>query len=197
VADSYEACDKKRPPKTTGPRLGRKGSSRAKPLTKAPAQIDPEQHYSIRPGPILHGEVSQRAELASRGPDKLNQHRVGKRDLLRYYALLECSRNKLDFTEAEARALVEAIHKVRTIDVSPKDAWITFLHGVGPKLTPEQMKLSDKLRELSAAEATAMVDAVERYWVHHEGDMNDLDAVRYELASVGLIGPTRAVAAGD
>jgi hypothetical protein len=168
-----------------------------KPLSKAPAQIDPEQHYSIRPGPVLHREVSERADLSSRGPDKLNQHRVGKRDLLRYYALLESARDQLYFTEGEARALVEAIHKVRTLDLSPKDAWITFLRGVGPKLTPEQKKLSDKIQKLSADAAIAMVDAVERYWMRHEGDMSDLDAVRYDLACVGLIGPDRTVAAVD
>lgn len=143
---------------------------------------NPIHHYAIRPGPMLHAEVVQRIDTASRGTDKMNKHRAAKRDLLRYYTMLNETRAALDFDALDASIICVAL-KGAKIEAA-ESAWMAFDAAIGPKPSADDSRISKRLRRLNAAESTALVDAVERYWLRHP---KDASAQPSGLVAVGLM----------
>lgn len=97
---------------------------------------------------------------------------VVKRDLERYYALLELSLKRVAFSEAEWDYLRDAMNGIifsqelipylpRALADSVKDA---SFDGLGEKWGVDVDALVEKILRLSPTEALAVVDAVECFW---------------------------------
>lgn len=113
------------------------------------------------------------AEALAARDYKHESHRneIAKRDLTRYYLLLERSLATVKLTEAEASALCDANNLSGLEESLPTSMlWANVLdaHGLGEKWGIEADLLVSKLRSLSPLQSAAVMDAIERFWVHAE-----------------------------
>jgi hypothetical protein len=95
---------------------------------------------------------------------------VAKRDLERYYALLEAELSRLKFTEAEASLLCDACNglwvdsprSVPLLWAEVQDACdLSHLHL---KWEVDPVALVAKLRAASPSQVWALIDAIEQFW---------------------------------
>jgi hypothetical protein len=122
-------------------------------------------YVSFRAGE-LEGQLQARDHESSLGL-------TAKRDLERYYTLLEDELATVDLTPPEARMLCEAL-KGDTIGGSRYRTllWasvmeVTYLPIFGSHSRVKkqhQDQLAEKLRKLRPGQAMALIDAVERFW---------------------------------
>lgn len=100
---------------------------------------------------------------------------IAKRDLQRYYELLDECLAKLDLSEQEARMLTEAAAGVRELGEPARSQMHRYLWAEVSDAIRESdlaqrwgvedpQALVDRLRELGPAEQRALVDALERVW---------------------------------
>lgn len=113
------------------------------------------------------------AEALTARDYKHESHRseIAKRDLTRYYALLERSLATVQLTEAEANALCDANNMSGFEEALPASMlWANVLDtpGLETKWGIETDLLVSKVRSLSPLQSTAVMDAIERFWVHSE-----------------------------
>jgi hypothetical protein len=122
---------------------------------------------SFRPGDLA-GAVDARGD---------NRNETAARDLERYYRLLEIEESALDFTPAEWMLLRDVIgnghvgenRSAASIGMSIGDA-IT-LDGRGEDI--ETGAFLHTLFSLTPAQAMALCDAVERWWIRQERRTDD------------------------
>lgn len=103
--------------------------------------------------------------LAERGS---NRSMVVNRDLDRYYALLDRAIKTVDLTLKEAYLIVDCLNGVLMDTLAPH-LWVEIqdaiqIDHVDQKWEVDGPALVAKLRALSETQATAIVDATERYW---------------------------------
>src|SRR5579883_3482106 len=107
----------------------------------------------------------------SRSSDTLSPSLVAKRDLERYYVLLDCAEKTMpDFSNAEYSAIYDccngAIFEPYSAEpgiwCNVQDACIR--DGLAEKWKINGEQLVTKLRKLSPLQAWAIVDKIERYW---------------------------------
>jgi len=113
----------------------------------------PDVHF--RPGEELNRSLSARGE---------NKNTIAKRDLARYYDLLAVSLPT--FTMSEALLLCDALNGVMC---RPDTLWGNIAaacqeQGIAEKWEVDAAALLARLREFSAVESQAVIDAVERAW---------------------------------
>ena len=117
---------------------------------------------------------------------RVSRPQVAKRDLLRYYALIADSATI--WTLAEADLLVEVVRELRL----GADSYRYLHHAIRDEArlwSPEKwhvdQKFFDRVEALTLAEAMAIVDAVERFWVLLEAAGEDANTDEL-LTQVGL-----------
>lgn len=121
---------------------------------------------AIKQGPpVSFRSVVLMAKLDERG----KRNDVAKRDLDRYYALVEWYGSRLSFADAEWSLLRDAFSGTAFADTSPRalptliqDA--IALDKLDRKWDVEGAALLEKIKALGYAESLALIDAVERWW---------------------------------
>lgn len=113
-------------------------------------------------------------------PDEIGDVDDGYRrgaDIARYRALIEIGRNELDFTQAEASLICDALNETildnqswQFIDVEIEDA--CRLNKAHEKWNVDPQRLLDKIRDFPAVARVAIVDGVERFWRNPNQDTN-------------------------
>lgn len=98
--------------------------------------------------------------------------RVAARDLDRYYALLAAELRRVDLSESEAMLLIDALNGVLhdAPESIPTMLWAGVddairLDGLDATWGVDGAAVVAKLRALTPTQATAVVDAVERWWL--------------------------------
>lgn len=100
-----------------------------------------------------------------------HKNEIAKRDLARYYALLEKSLATVQLTEAEANALCDANNMSGFDKALPSSMlWANVLDtpGLDTKWSIDTDLLVSKVRSLSPLQSAAVMDAIERFWIHSE-----------------------------
>ncbi len=115
---------------------------------------------SFRPGPELGPLIDGRGEQAGL---------VAKRDLERYYHLLDHELRRINLTEGEAMLLCDACNGLIFEPYSIPLLWANVddairLDGLDAKWHVDGPELVAKLRALTRGQAFAVVDAIERFW---------------------------------
>lgn len=114
---------------------------------------------AFRPGPIVEA-------LAARADDA-DRPEISRRDLGRYYAVLDDTLRELGLSEGEwnyfrsilnGTLLDERTYQYLWAEVADGDAGAALEHGV------DQDELAQRVRNWPAAYRMAVVDAVERWW---------------------------------
>ena len=133
--------------------------------TSAPKLVS----LTFRMGPL-------RSRLLGRGE---KPSAIAKRDLQRYYELLEECLAQLDLSEPEAGLLTEAAAGVQRLEEPARSQvhrylWAEVSDGIregnlaGRWGVEDPQALVDRIRELAPAEQRALVDALERVWSDRE-----------------------------
>ena len=129
--------------------------------------------------PLISVRVSQDQEfgtdILSRTEKPADVSQVAKRDLRRYYEGLR--RALPTFSEVEATLIVNALNGKRHADPESMSLLWAEVHEDDPIL-------AERMRSLSYIECTAIIDAVERFWLgpyHQEGPIGA------RLREVGLV----------
>lgn len=98
--------------------------------------------------------------------------RVAARDLDRYYAVLAAGLRRVNLTEPEAMLVIDALNGVLhdAPESIPTMLWAGVddairLDGLDAKWGVDGAALVAKLRALTPTQASAVVDAVERWWI--------------------------------
>jgi hypothetical protein len=121
--------------------------------------------------PAVHFRNSRvQRELDARSASGLSPGQVAARDLERYYRLLELELQAIDLSEGEAMLLCDAFkdalmepHTLHVLWAEIHDA--IRMDGLDRKWNVDSSALVEKLHGLSPAGCTALVDAVERFWL--------------------------------
>jgi len=133
----------------------------------------------FRPGPVAD-------ELRARLEPEASAGEIARRDLERYYHHLRLALAGVDFTEAEALAICDALngtfHEPRTAQL----IWAEIddacrLESLHEKWGFDRESLVRKLRNLPPFACMAVVDAVERFWLDPAAD------ARQRVREVGLV----------
>lgn len=97
------------------------------------------------------------------------EEQVERRDLNRYYALLEDELERVELSEPEGCFLVEALNGLavdatwyRSLRMIVSDACTE--DGLDEKWQINRQKLEAKLERITPGQAMALVDAAERFW---------------------------------
>jgi hypothetical protein len=150
-------------------------------LDRAAARLEDEVtvHFRGNDGQELYHHVAQRV-----GPRPIPV--VMRRDLLRYYRLLDAALEQAALTRREAELLVDAcrlgakhgliLEIVRRI----QDEQLDLRHQV------DADQLIAKLEQLSDLQRTAVLDAVERYWIEVKRPKEPREA-ETTVKTVGLV----------
>lgn len=123
--------------------------------------------------------------LKQRNPDSPSL--AAKRDLERYYTLLNYALPTLDLSEAEASLIFDALNGVRftteTIQLLRYNVANGIDFGLDKKWGVEGLALLQKLKSYNYAQLFALADAIERIGVnnYHIADLTE------ELKRVGLL----------
>ena len=132
----------------------------------------------FRPTPALD------VQLKARGDDT-EKHGIARRDLERYYKVLEQSLKQLEFTVAELRLMADVangtLFEPHTVSLLWANVADSAEEGYGQKWGVDIEVLVSKLRALSFAQTMALVDALERWW--QDGKR---EATSAGFAAVGL-----------
>lgn len=125
------------------------------------AAEDRQYTVSFRPGDLA-------PELAKRGPTSFNQ--TARRDLARYYAVVDRELQTVVLSPEEAYALAEAVRGWRSDPASFHLLWAHMMDTAARSPLFRQMHRSDvvnllvdRLRAAPAGTVAALVDAAERY----------------------------------
>lgn len=104
-------------------------------------------------------------DLERRAGRRLSPDLVARRDLERYYETLRRSLPR--FTRAEAYAILDVTNGTLFDPWSVPLLWASVADAerLGETWQIDQAALAERLRGLSYAEALAVVDAAERFWV--------------------------------
>lgn len=133
----------------------------------------------FRPTPELE------TKLKARGADS-ERHSIAKRDLERYYKLLERELKQLEFTVAELRLMADlangTLFEPHTVSLLWANVADSAKEGYGKKWDVDVDVLVGKLRELSFAQTMALVDALECWW-----QKDNRQATAEGFAAVGLV----------
>jgi hypothetical protein len=145
----------------------------------------------FRPGKPLAELLATRA---TRDPGR-SPGVVAKRDLLRYYLLLEIGLDGLGLTEAEACLICDALNGTWLEDPTIRLSWAEVadacrLDHLDEKWAVDGDALVAKLRALSLLQQYALADAVERFWQTPELPTDE------GLRRVGLLPTLEAPAGG-
>mgnify|MGYP005836664335 CR=1 FL=1 len=94
---------------------------------------------------------------------------TARRDLERYYALLDAELARLELSEAEAGLVMDALNGTLFEPHGLGQLWaevaVAIHYGdLGTKHGVDTAALIDKLRSLTPGQAAAMVDAAARFW---------------------------------
>jgi hypothetical protein len=114
---------------------------------------------------------------------------IARRDLERYYNLIEAVLGTVELTSAEAALLCDALRTFRLDRADVALLWTEVadaihVEGLDHRWAVDGGALVTKLRRLHLAQAYAVVDAVDRYWALASGSHDG--AVDANLARVGL-----------
>lgn len=131
------------------------------------------EHRPTQGPPVQFRSMEVESAIGVRLSDYLGSPgRVAARDLERYYDILAAELRGVSLTEAEAMALVDALSGVlhEPPEVARTMLWAGVddaicLDGLDAKWNIDGPALVAKLRALSPAQAMAVIDAVERWWV--------------------------------
>jgi hypothetical protein len=121
-------------------------------------------------------------ELAEREGEGHSRDLVAKRDLARYYTMLEASLRRIELSEDEARLCCQALDLPVGIDDdrrdrTSQDRWQAAraeieeairLNHIDKKYGVDGSSLLEYLSTLSPGEICALVDACERFWLIQE-----------------------------
>jgi len=138
-----------------------------------------------RPTVSFRDLAMEQRELAPRaGDDSLGL--IAQRDLGRYYEVLRRELASIDLTEGEALLIMEACNGTYWEPHTIPLLWAEVadhvqLENAHIRWQVDEMALVHKLRALTPAQAFAVVDAIERAWLHPSGDA--VEALR----AVGLL----------
>ncbi len=125
-------------------------------------------------------------ELAARSDESLSVHTVAKRDLERYYEMLQ--RSLPSFTQGEAMLLVDVLNGTLHLSYSMHLIWAevsdALKEGYAEKWEVDGTALVEKLRELTPFECMAVADAVERAWNSTTYQVSNLEE---KVRQIGLI----------
>ena len=113
---------------------------------------------------------------------------VIKRDLARYYRVLQEELASLDFTEGEASLVCDACNGLFFDDATSTHRFIWAevadaiqLQHLDKKWTVAGDRLVKKLRDMTSGQAMAVADAIQRFWAEPQRDTREL------LLEVGLL----------
>jgi hypothetical protein len=119
-----------------------------------------------------------------------SSHAVARRELERYYEVLQRELASISLTESEANLLCdvcngtsfEPIAFVGALYIQVEDG--DELEGVGEKWGVDAKAFAEKLKALSFTQCLALVDAVERFWI----EPNEPNRIQ----TVGLVRKSKA-----
>lgn len=139
---------------------------------------------TARPGPIQFRNVDLEPQLSARATHGQGLGAVASRDLERYYEALK--RSLPTFERSEALAIMDVCNGTLWESWSVPLLWASVddSEGLGQKWGIDQPALVARLRQMTYAEALAVVDAAERFWNHGGGYQIDTDAA---LVASGLV----------
>jgi hypothetical protein len=149
--------------------------------TREGAHVRP--NIQFRPGQLA-GQVERRA---GRAPDAGSANEVARRDLGRYYVLLERELRTVELGEAEASLITDALNGTMMDAGSWTLLWAEIddaclLDRLHEKWDVDGGRLVAKIRAMTPGQTLALVDAVERFW--QPGQVEDTGA---QLRAVGLV----------
>lgn len=130
----------------------------------------PSLHLHIETDPALE------RELAARTVEETAPNEIARRDLLRYYDLLERTRLTLNFNENEYLLIMEALKgTLFNADVAGM-IWAEVEDGIrmdhlDSKWGVDADGLIRRLRTLSLIQNLALADVAERFWSLQEEDL--------------------------
>jgi len=106
-------------------------------------------------------------EIRARESRSRSEHQTARRDLTRYYKMLEEERPA--FTHEQASLLCDLLNGVmlEPLDHAPQGLQIEIQDAPGQlfeKWDVDRGRLEKRVADLSFAEALATIDAVERFW---------------------------------
>ena len=123
---------------------------------------------SDRPAPIQFRDTEIDSCLAARAHADESPGTVARRDLTRYYAILDDAIRRLELSEPEALLICDALNGIRLDETGWRFAWATISDacrdGLADKWEVDGDNLVERIRSLTRAETLALVDAVERFW---------------------------------
>lgn len=142
------------------------------------SEIDFSKYPSVsfRPGETLDKALSERV-----GESK---NWVAKRDLQRYYDLLESSLPT--FTEAESLRLCDVLNGVMCSPSTLYGNIAAALHGKRADASFDRAAFLARINSLSMLECQAVIDAVERFWAG-PGYYKSPEESKAALYRVGLV----------
>ncbi len=119
---------------------------------------------------------------------------VARRDLERYYAVLQDSLRRLDLTAGEACLIVDALNGTLMDAVSYRLLWAEVSdaqrrQNLAEKWGVDGSQLVERLRALSPGELMAIIDAAERFWTLIGRGATGTN--EETLRQVGLLRPAR------
>lgn len=136
--------------------------------------------------PVTFRGLEVERQLAARQRDEEKPGLVAKRDLERYYEMLDAELARLRLTEPEASLIVDAINGVwlgdgawRYIRTEVEDACrlndLGAKHGLGEQ---QQAALIERMRDWTPGTLLAVTDGAERFWRDQEATVQSVGLVR-------------------
>lgn len=101
--------------------------------------------------------------------DLSSEHQVAKRDLERYYNIMNRALKEISLTENEAMAIVDSLNGTMIDSFSIGLIWANLedaisLEGLDSKWGIDGQALVEKMKNASIGYLTALADAIERWW---------------------------------
>lgn len=142
----------------------------------------------FRAAPDLHEKVRARKQLEEADGE------VVRRDIQRYYAVIDAELQRLRLTAEEAGLICDALNGYASLaedpDIARRSWWINVEDHISLNDADKKWGVSDpavlvaKLRALSPGASAAVLDAVERWWLR---DGPEGETIPESLQAVGLI----------
>lgn len=160
------------------------------PMSEKPSEAPSHVTFRVT---LRTGELSHRFMARPGAPSA-----VAKRDLFRYYEMLEELLVDVDLTESEAGLLTEAAVGLRDLAEPARSEIHKYLwaevadsireHRLGGTWGVEDPHaLVERIRSLGRGEQRALIDALERFWAAQTDEPRDQAGTRELLREVGLV----------
>lgn len=175
-----------------------KGARRGEPFARARYKLSTPGGSQVRFRP-----ASLSVPLRDRSWDGRPVDLVARRDLQRYYTLLDLSLDRVVLSESEAGLVCHALNWLQQAspDEVEIDHWQVAWADVADAIRRERLdqqwnvdgeELIQRLRRLSPGELAAIVDAAERFWINYQQqEPAATKTIAEQLRDVGLLRNSR------